>query len=96
MALLRYMKSSRCLPDPKGSMSVPSQAIAEANKEVQKAMHASDKTRSVLAAQPLSVRNRAKYAGHHRAAAAVRHYSRDNEQSRETIIGRWPMCFRLS
>ena len=53
---------------------------------------ASDKTRSVLAAKPLSVRNRAKYAGHHGAAAA-RHYSRDNEQSQETILGRWPMVF---
>ena len=57
---------------------------------------ASDKTRSVLAAQPLSVRNRTKYAGHHGAAAAALHYSRDNEQSRETILvdGRW--CVRLS
>ena len=42
MALLRYMKPSRCscLQDPKGSMSVPSQAIVKANKEVQKAMQA--------------------------------------------------------
>ena len=41
MALLWYMKPSRsCLPDPRGSMSVPSQAIAEANKDVQKAMQA--------------------------------------------------------
>ena len=40
MALLRYMKPSRCLPDPKSSISVPSQPIAEANKEVQKAMQA--------------------------------------------------------
>ena len=54
---------------------------------------ASDKTRSALAAQPLSVRNRAKYAGHHGAAAAARHYSRDNEQTREPILGRWPMVF---
>ena len=54
---------------------------------------ASDKTRSVLAAQPLSVRNRTKYAGHHGATAAALHYSRDNEQTRETILGRWPMVF---
>ena len=53
----------------------------------------SNKTRPVLAAQPLLVRNRAKYAGHHGAAAAARHYSRDNEQTRETILGRWPMVF---
>ena len=54
---------------------------------------ASDKTRSALAAQPLSVRNLAKYAGHHGATAAARHYCRDNEQTRETILGRWPMMF---
>ena len=39
MALLRYMKPVGGLPDPRGSLSssIPSQAIAEANKEVQKA-----------------------------------------------------------
>ena len=40
MAVLPYMKPSLCLPDPKVSMSVPSQAIAEVNREVQKAMQA--------------------------------------------------------
>ena len=83
------MKPSRCLPDPKGSMSVPSQTIAEANKEVQKAMQATKRGPYLQ----LSVRNRAKYAGHRGAAAAARHYTRDNEQSRETILGRWPMVF---
>ena len=34
-----------------------------------------------------------KYAGHHGAAAAARHYSRDNDRTREIILGRWPMVF---
>ena len=39
MALLHYMKPIDGLPDPRGSLSscISSQAIAEANKEVQKA-----------------------------------------------------------
>ena len=40
MALLRYLKPVDGLPDPRGSLSssIPTQAIAEANKEVQKAI----------------------------------------------------------
>ena len=57
---------------------------------------ASDKTRTVLAAQPLSVRNRAKYVGHHGATAAARHYSRDKSkvETQFLVYGRW--FFRLS
>ena len=90
MALLRYMEPSRCLPDPKGSMSFPSQAIAESNKEVQKAMQFT-KRGPHLQLSPSRCKI-AEYAGHH-GAAAVRHYFRDNEQTREIIIGRWPMVF---
>ena len=39
MALLRYLKPRDGLPDPRGSLSssMPSQAIAQANQEVQEA-----------------------------------------------------------
>jgi len=38
MTLLRYMKPTGGLPDPRGSLSssIPTQAITEAKKEVQK------------------------------------------------------------
>ena len=41
MALLRYLKPRDGLPDPKGSLSlsVPSQVIARANREVQEVMN---------------------------------------------------------
>ena len=40
MALLRYLKPRDGLPDPRGSLSsaMPSQAIAQANREVQEAV----------------------------------------------------------
>ena len=46
MALLQYMKPVDCLPDHKGPLtsSIPAQAIAETNKEVQKAMGQSRET----------------------------------------------------
>ena len=46
MALLRYLKPVDGLPDPRRSLTSPisAQAIAEANKEVQKAMSQSSAT----------------------------------------------------
>ena len=81
MALLRYMKPSRCLPDPKASLSAsgPSQAIAEANKEVEKAMQAT-KRGPYLQLSPSLRCEIVKYAGHHGAAAAARHYLRKLEK----------------
>ena len=43
MALLCYMKPVSSLPGPRGLLSsIPTQAIAEANKEVQKAVGTAD------------------------------------------------------
>jgi len=41
MALLRWLKPENGLPDPRGSLSssIPSQAIAAANQEVEEAIH---------------------------------------------------------
>ena len=79
MALLRYMKPVGGLPDPRGSLSsIPSQAIAEANKEVQKATGSAPgggkrgpykKYSSALRVEI------AKYACQHGAAATARHYN---------------------
>ena len=81
MALLRYMKPSRGLPDPKSllSASVPLQVIAEANKEVQKVMQAT-KRGPYLKLSPSLQCEIAKYAGHHRATVAAQHYSRKLEK----------------
>ena len=80
MALLHYMKPVGGLPDPRGSLSssIPTQAIAEANKEVQKAVGTVDggkrgpykRYSSTLHAEI------AKYACQHDAAATTRHYSK--------------------
>ena len=79
------MKPSRGLPDPKASLSAssPSQAIAEANKEVEKAMQAT-KRGPYLQFNPSLRCEIIKYADHHgataAAAAAARHYLKKLEK----------------
>ena len=84
MALLRYLKRVDGLPDPKGPLtsSIPAQAIAEANKEVQKAMDQSSVTgtcgkkrgsyKNYTATQRSEI---GKYSCQHGAAATARHFS---------------------
>ena len=80
MALLRYMKAIGSLPDPRGSLShsILTQAIAEANKEVEKVM-AGDKLTKRGSYTKYSAADCAKigkYACQHGAAAAARHFTR--------------------
>ena len=66
------MKPSRSLPDLKASLSAsgPSQATAEANKEVEKAMQAT-KRGPYLQLSPSLRCEIVKYTGHHGAASAA-------------------------
>ena len=86
------MKHSRSLPDPRGSMSVPSQAIAEANKEVQKVMQATIRGPH-LQLSPSRCEIARNTPDTTELQQQRRHYSRDNEQTQDTILGRWPMMF---
>ena len=73
MALLRYLKPRDGLPDPRGalSLSMPSQAIAEANREVQEAT--SKAKREPYKRYSASVRAEiGKYASQHGVAATAR------------------------
>lgn len=81
MALLRYLKRVDGLPDPKGPLtsSISAQAIAEANKEVQKAMGQNSVTgkkrgsyKKYTATQRSEI---GKYSCQHGAAATARHFS---------------------
>ena len=87
MALLRYMKPFRGRPDPNASLSAsgPSQAIAEANKEIEKAMQTT-KRGPYLQLSPSLRCEIVKYAGHHGVAAA-RHYLKKLEKrmSKSTV-----------
>ena len=81
MALLKYLKPVDGLPDPKGSLTaaMSSAAIAEANKEVQKAIRAASSTskRGPYFKMDSSLRCEiAKYAGYHGAAESAGHFSR--------------------
>ncbi len=79
MALLLYMKPIDGLPDPRGLLShcIPSQAIAEANNEVQKAVAGGSK-RGPYTKYSAAVRAEiGKYACQHGAAAAARHFTRN-------------------
>ena len=78
MALLRYFKPKEGLPDPKGSLSlsVPSQAIYMANKEVQAVIDKEKKQRGPY--KKYTPKQRAeigKYAYHHGITAAAKHFS---------------------
>ena len=90
MALLRYLQLRDGLPDPRGSLScsVPSQAIAQANKEVE-ALRENKKVKRGQYKQ-YSATDRAeigKYACHHGVAAAAGFFSRklDKRVSESTV-----------
>ena len=76
MALLRYLQPKDGLPDPRVfSLAVPSQAMAEANREVQEAT--SKKKRGPYKRYSSSVRAEiGRYASHHGVAAAARYFQR--------------------
>ena len=80
MALLHYMKPVCGFPGPRGalSLSIPTQAIAEANKEVQKTVGTADGGKRGPYKQYSSTLHAeiAKYACQYGAAATTRHYSK--------------------
>ena len=80
MALLCYMKPVSSLPGPRGllSSSIPTQAIAEANKEVQKAVGAADGGKRGPYKQYSSTLRVeiAEYACQHGAAVTAWYYSK--------------------
>ena len=77
MALLRYMKPIGSLPDPRGPLSdfIPTQAIAEANKEVEKVRAGDTKRGSYTKYSAADRAKIGKYACQHGAAAAARHFT---------------------
>ena len=81
MALLRYLQFRDSLPDPRGPLSstIPAQAIAEANHEVQEATSIGSKKTERGPYKQYSTSVRAeigKYASHHGVAAAARYFSK--------------------
>ena len=76
MALLRYLQPKDGLPDPRSALSlaVPSQAMAEANRDVQEAP---SKNRGAYKRYSASVRAEiGRYAIHHGVATAARYFSK--------------------
>ena len=90
MALLRYLQPRDGLPDPRGSLScsVPSQAIAQANKEVE-ALRENKKVKrgQYKRYSATDCAEIGKYACHHGVAAAARFFSRklDKRVSESTV-----------
>ena len=80
MALLRYLRPVNGLPDPKGSLSgsIPTQAIAQANREVENAMESTTggKRGSYTKYSATQCSDIARYACQHGAAAAARYFSK--------------------
>ena len=77
MALLRYLQPKDGLPDPRSALSlaVPSQAMAEANRDVHEAT--SKKNRGSYKRYSASVRAEiGRYAIHHGVAAAAPYFSK--------------------
>ena len=79
MALLRYLKPTNGLPDPRGSLStaMSREAIAAANEEVEKELNAATKKRGQYKKYTGAQRSEiGKYSCQHGAAAAAKHFSR--------------------
>ena len=81
MALLQYLQLRDSLPDPRGPLSstIPAQAIAEVNREVQEATSISSKKTERGPYKQYSASVRAeigKYASHHGVAAAAQYFSK--------------------
>ncbi len=79
MALLRYLRPVDGLPDPRGSLSssIPTQAITEVNKEVQKAIcEARGRRGAYQKYSPTVHSDIGKHACQHGAAAAAFYFSR--------------------
>ena len=83
MALMHYFKTKGGLPDPKGTLSrsMPSPAIAEANKEVRKATNEQPLKRGPYKRYTPHLRAEiGQYASHHGAAAAAHYLLKKLEQ----------------
>ena len=79
MSLSRYLKPKDGLLDPRGtlSLSIPAAAIAQTNKEVQRATSSEKQKRGPFKKYSACLRAEiGKYASHHGVAAASRHFSR--------------------
>ena len=78
MSLLRFFKPIDGLPDPRGvlSSSIPSEAIEQANKEVQKATSSKKKKRGPYIKYSAELRAEiGEYATHHGVAATSSRFS---------------------
>ena len=83
MALLRYLNPQNGLPDPRGSLSstIPTQAIAQANEQVQEAIHTEKEIRGPYKKYSPTVQaEMGKYACHRGMAAAACFFSRRLEK----------------
>ena len=77
MSPLRYLKPKDGLPDPSGilSLSIPATAIAQANKEVQRATSSKKQKRGPFKKYSPCLRAEiGKYASHHGVAIALHHF----------------------
>ena len=79
MSLLRFFKPIDGLPDPRGALSssIHPEAIAQANKEVQKATNSEKQKRGPYTMYSAEVRAEiGEHATHHGVAATARRFSR--------------------
>ena len=82
MALLRYLQSKDGLPDPRGTLSssIPSPAIAAANREIRKVSEEQKKRGQYIKYSPNIHAEIGKYATLHGVAAAARVFSAKMKQ----------------
>ena len=103
MALFKYFKRERrhdCLPDPHGPLNkqVPSSSIEEANKEVDicyKATNVEKKRSPYNFATPEQKAKIGKYAAENGTTNAIRHFSKELPNLKESTIRGWRSAYVL-
>ena len=96
MALFKYFKHEKSLPDPQGSLSekVPSTSTEEANKEVKAISDKCGKERApYMVATPEHKPKVGKYAAENGTTNAIRHFSKELPSLNESTVRVWKKAY---
>ena len=96
MALFKYFKHDKSLPDPQNTLSekVPSTSIKEANKEVKAISDKCGKEHApYMVATPEQKAKVGKYAAENGTTNAIRHFSKELLSLKESTVQGWKKAY---
>ena len=98
MALFKYFKREKSLPDPQGPLSekVPPTSIEEANKEVKAKSDKCGNERALyMVATPERKAKVGKYAAENGTTNAIHHFSKELPSLKESTVRGWKKAYHL-